>query len=339
MSIGSQEYIVSNTEIVGKYIDDNIGVDFEIENDPWSLRGSITIFEVEDNEHTNLLKYIKAEKLSSNLTDEHLNKHLTGDGIEVYHQVSDLAVSMNEELLLLKAAGDGMLGSVNADITGDANSQVIFNIGDAFFWETQVSPVEKKIAIARLDGTDFVEQQYFTDSYLALFNKVLEEKGEPSIDITKLVEYYKRGEVRIKEYAPLQKDIISAFVKKVEQIDGELSTMVDIFSILETPKETPKEIKEEIEEEIEEKTIASQEDSVEEVTPAEEVIRVEEEIEEKTEAPIIPTTLNHKVETKRPAEQEEKKCIISILKDENKVEEDLLESLLNTASGQGSFSF
>ena len=54
-----QEYLVDGLDQVIAYIDKNIGIDFEVTRDSDDRqKGSIVVFEIEDDEHEDLRQYI-----------------------------------------------------------------------------------------------------------------------------------------------------------------------------------------------------------------------------------------------------------------------------------------
>jgi len=64
MEVGTQEYLVNDIETVIKYIGEKIGVDYEVTLDNEdSSRGSIVIFELEEEEHLALRNFISKNSL------------------------------------------------------------------------------------------------------------------------------------------------------------------------------------------------------------------------------------------------------------------------------------
>ncbi len=59
MLMPPQEYLVDGLDQVIAYIDKNIGIDFEVTRDSDDRqKGSIVVFEIEDDEHEDLRQYI-----------------------------------------------------------------------------------------------------------------------------------------------------------------------------------------------------------------------------------------------------------------------------------------
>jgi hypothetical protein len=64
MTLGAQEYIVSDTKEVGKYIDSEIGIEYEItDDDSMPGSGSVVVFEIEVFEHEALRDFISKNDL------------------------------------------------------------------------------------------------------------------------------------------------------------------------------------------------------------------------------------------------------------------------------------
>lgn len=343
--VGPQEYMVLNTAKVADYIDKEIGVDYEIESDPWTQKGSVTVFELEKEEHLGLRNFIDESELWMEDDNKDIEKHLSEDAIDVYHQVSGFISPKREELLLLKAAGDGFLGGVSANVNGDIYSSVVFNIGDAYIWETMTSPVDKQIAVARLEGVKFVEQQFFSNSFLEIFNKILEEKEEPLVDARELSAYFKRGTAHAEKYKPDFGSFVERFSQKINSWIEADAKMEDIFSVIqktekntETEKETLKKSQETSKEtapnrKIEKKSTIK---SVLEKNPVQprisskkvdELASIDKNLNGSKETPLFEEILDEvsMFVEKEDAPQED--CIFTLLGDEEDEDEDLLLDL------------